>query len=201
MSSKVVSNLCFIILRIFIVFFSLNYKFHKSLSSQNGADFLLSQDGINSLRANKPHMTQSSSSYNKIFFFKFLTLKTENQVPGEGLNYQSDKISHAPTNDFLTSLDITREVKLPKENESILKEKSEQTCQTILNNSSKNFTVSNGVNTLLSKHSSITFASVFKNQSLSLAHSTENNNSMNTTTHNTSVTTATTTNYTSNEKR
>jgi hypothetical protein len=126
-------------------------------------------------------------------------LKTKTQMLHDKLNYNCDKISHAQTNDFLTSLDVTREVIMPKANESILKEITEQSNEKLLN-SSKVFTITNGVNTLLSKHSSITFATVFKNQSLSLAQSTEDNASLSAlTNHNTPASNFN--NNLSNEKR
>jgi len=103
----------------------------------------------------------------------------------EEFNYHSGTVSHVPTNDFLTSLDITREVNLPKANESILKEMPKQSDEIVLRNSSKIFTINNGMNTYSCDKSTITFASVFKNQSFSLAHSfDESNRSLANLTHN-----------------
>jgi hypothetical protein len=106
-------------------------------------------------------------------------------LPQEEFNYHSGTVSHVPTNDFLTSLDITREVNLPKANESILKEMPKQSEESVLSNSSKIFTINNRMNSYSCDKSTITFASVFKNQSFSLTHSfEENNKSLGNLTHN-----------------
>ena len=103
-------------------------------------------------------------------------------MPQEEIHYVSDKVSQLANIDFLTSLDITREVHLPKANESISNEMNHVTYEenSVLNGDTHASSVNSRVNTIFTnKHSSITFASVFKSASLSKSFDDNNNLSLN----------------------
>ena len=106
--------------------------------------------------------------------------------------FYDTKNAEAANADLVASLDVTREVHVPKSDESmeIFKEKNKETAtnyHAILDasfstvpTSSFNKSGANVINTIVSKkHASITFASVFKNRSMSLAQSFDANNDTN----------------------
>jgi hypothetical protein len=139
---------------------------YRDLLSHKRKNFIESRN--KAMATTLSNSKKSSSSYNPKILnnIKFSILTKQNHISPQRTGqfyFFTEKIHQASNTDFLTSLDITREVKLPKEDESISKKASVNFSSSLDDDSNENSLLT-CLNTKYSAVNRLTFATVFNSE-------------------------------------